>query len=379
MTKVSAEAALRLGEKILTERAGSPVTIKRAQPIQSDSDAVLVRGVTSNTTFLPKQQIVIKVFPQRSADRDGLLLREFVGYQFVDSLSSAERFGPALIAYDLGERAIVLSDLGESKNLHDYLAEADNAAKAPKILVKLARLIGRMQIATAGREEDFHALLRLAEAKTKGVNVPYSSQLLANSLTSFPNVLADKLGVTLGDYIAERGEHAARRALQGSYRAFSPAELIPENILITSAGVQLLDFAFCGYRDIGVDIAAILLGFPSDPVDYELAGSVIDDIVAAWVEEVDSLWPRMRRFPSAHRRILDGALTWVWLTVRWVLDCEELSSAKKTGDIPDELKILLNIALRNLDRLDKLASYWGMPEYAEHAQETAQALRKLFD
>ena len=106
---------------------------------------------------------------------------------------------------------------------------------------------------------------------------------------------------------------------------------------------------------------------------------MIDDIVAAWVEEVDSLWPRMRRFPSAHRRILDGALTWVWLTVRWVLDCEELSSAKKTGDIPDELKILLNIALRNLDRLDKLASYWGMPEYAEHAQETAQALRKLFD
>lgn len=379
MTRVSPETALRLGEKILTERAGSPVTIKRAQPIQSDSDAVLVRGVTSNTTFLPKQRIVIKVFPQRGADRDGLLLREFVGYQFVDSLSAEERFGPALIAYDLGERTIVLSDLGESKNLHDYLADKDNSAKAPKILVKLARLIGRMQVATAGREEDFHALLRRAETKTDGVNVPYSSQLLANSLKSFPDLLASKLGVTLGEYIVERGEHATRRALQGNYRAFSPAELIPDNILVTSSGVQLLDFAFCGYRDIGVDIAAILLGFPSDPVDYEVDTSVIDEIVAAWVEEVDSLWPRMRRVPSAHRRILDGALTWVWLTVRWVLDCEEFPNAEARNDISGELKILLNIALLNLDRLDKLASYWQMPEYAEHAQETAIALRKVFN
>ncbi len=378
MTKVTPEKALSLGTEILTERAGTPVTIKRARPIHSDSDAVLVRGVTSNTTFLPKQNIVIKVFPERGGDRDGLLLREVVGYQFVDSLSADHEFGPKLIAYDLSKRTIVLSDLGESKTLQDYLSDEDNSDKAPRILVNLARLIGRMQLTTAGREEDFHALLHLAEAKTEGVKVPYSSQLLANSLSSFPTLLADKLGVTLGEYIAERGEHATRRALKGNYRAFSSAELIPENILITADAIQLLDFAFCGFRDIGVDVAAILLGFPFDPVKYQIDHSVTDKIVAAWVEEVDSLWPRMRRAPSAHRRILDGALIWVWLTVRWVLDCEEFTEARNAGETSRDFQNLLDIALRNLIRFDELASYWEMPEYAEHAREIADRLQQLF-
>lgn len=374
MPNITPEEAIRLGEKILSDRAGSPVTVNRAQHIESDSDAVLVRGVTSTTTFLPKQKIVIKVFPQRGEDRDGLLLREVVGYQFVDSLSSQDEFGPDLIAYDLQERTLVLRDLGDSENLYTYLNNKDNVQNCPRILTKLARLIGRMQVATAGREDDFHALLHLAEAKCPGVNVPYSSQLLANSLSSFPSLLHEKLGIELGEFIEQRGEHATRRALKGSYRAFSPAELIPTNIILTARGVQLLDFAFCGYRDIGVDVAAILLGFPSDPVDYSLEPAEIDAVVQAWVQEVDSLWPRMRRTPSAHRRILDGALTWVWLTVRWVLDSEEFSTPSPTVTPQSEAHILYSLAQQNLARLDKLATYWEMPEYAEHARAIATAL-----
>jgi len=100
--------------------------------------------------------------------------------------------------------------------------------------------------------------------------------------------------------------------------------------------------------------------------------------VAAWVEEVDSLWPRMRRAPSAHRRILDGALIWVWLTVRWVLDCEEFTEARNAGETSRDFQNLLDIALRNLIRFDELASYWEMPEYAEHAREIADRLQQLF-
>ena len=41
--------AIALGERILSARVGSPVTLSHTERIASDSDAVLVRGVTSDS------------------------------------------------------------------------------------------------------------------------------------------------------------------------------------------------------------------------------------------------------------------------------------------------------------------------------------------
>lgn len=113
--------AIALGERILSARVGSPVSLSHTECIESDSDAVLVRGITTDSPFLPSRKVVVKVFPDRGEERAGLLLREIVGYQFVGSLGTPDSFGPELIAYDFAERAFVLSDVGNTRTLQDLL------------------------------------------------------------------------------------------------------------------------------------------------------------------------------------------------------------------------------------------------------------------
>lgn len=366
--------AIALGERILSTRVGSPVALSHTERIESDSDAILVRGITTDSPFLPSRKVVVKVFPDRGTDHDGLLLREIVGYQFVGSLGTPDSFGPELIAYDLPERAFVLSDVGNTRTLHDVLKHGAHTSVTLTALQDLAALIGTMQVSTAGREDDFHALLNRAQKKTVGFVVPFSSHLLADTLRGVPELLQNKLGITLSESVQERGKRSIKRAVRGSYRAFSAAELIPENILVTQHNVQLLDFAFCGYRDIGVDIAAILLGFPSDVHGYQLTTDEIDAVTQTWVEQVDAMWPRMRRPQSSHKRILDGALTWAWLSVSWVLD-EDSDFEHATGkDNAGTEDILRPLAIRILGQLGNLAEYWEHSELAEHAREVATAL-----
>ncbi len=138
--------------------------------------------------------------------------------------------------------------------------------------------------------------------------------------------------------------------------------------------MQLLDFAFCGYRDIGVDVAAILLGFPSDLRGYQLTTEEIDAVTQTWVEQVDAMWPRMRRPQSSHKRILDGALTWAWLSVSWVLD-EDSDFEHATGKDNAGTEIVLrSLAIRILRQLGTLAEYWEDAELAQHARDVAAAL-----
>lgn len=366
--------AIALGERILSARVGSPVTLSHTERIASDSDAVLVRGVTSDSPFLPSRKVVVKVFPNRGEERDGLLLREIVGYQFVGSLSSAATFGPELIAYDLDERAFVLSDLGTTSTLQDVLNEGQHGAVTITALQELATLIGSLQVSTAGREEDFHALLHRAQTKIPGLSVPFSSQVLADTLRRVPKLLHDKLGIDLVESVQDHGRRSVKRAVQGSYRAFGAAELIPENILMSQRNIRLLDFAFCGYRDIGVDIAAVLLGFPSDLNGYELTREEIDAVTHTWVEQVDAMWPRMRRKQSSRKRILDGALTWAWLSVSWILGDEPNFEHAASKDKLDTDDIVRFLAIRNLERLGTLAEYWEDSELADHARTVSVAL-----
>ena len=367
--------AIALGERILSARVGSPVSLSHTDCIESDSDAVLVRGITTDSPFLPSRKVVVKVFPDRGEERAGLLLREIVGYQFVGSLGTPDSFGPELIAYDFAERAFVLSDVGNTRTLQDLLNPGAHTVSTLAALQDLAALIGAMQVSTAGREDDFHALLHRAESKTPGLVVPFSSHFLADTLQSVPLLLQEKLGIHLAESVQDRGKRSVKRAVRGTYRAFSAAELIPENILVTHHNVQLLDFAFCGYRDIGVDIAAILLGFPSDLHGYQLTTAEIDAVTQTWVEQVDAMWPRMRRPQSSHKRILDGALTWAWLSVSWVLD-EDSDFEHATGiDNAATEDILRPLAIRVLGQLGTLAEYWDDAELAQHSRDVAAALQ----
>ena len=82
----------------------------------------------------------------------------------------------------------------------------------------------------------------------------------------------------------------------------------------------------------------------------------------------------MRRKQSSRKRILDGALTWAWLSVSWILGDEPNFEHAASKDKLDTDDIVRFLAIRNLERLGTLAEYWEDSELADHARTVSVAL-----
>ncbi|WP_292874295.1 3-deoxy-7-phosphoheptulonate synthase, partial [Microbacterium sp.] len=155
-------------------------------------------------------------------------------------------------------RLLVLEDLGRSSTLADKLFGPDPAA-AQRYLVGWARALGRMQAATAGRENDFGALLRrLGE---KAWRDPIADEARA-AIAGVPDLLQSVLGVST-TAAAQAQAHETARLLGGTrYRAFSPSDTCPDNNLVTSRGVRFVDFEWGCFRDVALDAAYFRVPFP---------------------------------------------------------------------------------------------------------------------
>ncbi|WIM72386.1 hypothetical protein QP028_15025 [Corynebacterium suedekumii] len=89
---------------------------------------------------------------------DAALIREIVSYQFTTSLSEVVRPGPVLLAHDVAQRIIVITDSGDGATFADLL-ETDDGERRVNILRNLGTALGRMHSGTAQREHDFEILL----------------------------------------------------------------------------------------------------------------------------------------------------------------------------------------------------------------------------
>ncbi|MGA9870738.1 MAG: kinase, partial [Rhodococcus sp. (in: high G+C Gram-positive bacteria)] len=154
-------------QQLLTRRTGAPVTLIDPVDLGGSGQAVVLRVRVSENPFQLPRTLVIKQVREattdieRAADVGGksAFLREAASYQFANALAKDSRPGPDLLAYDLGARLLVLSDLGDASPITALLKHSD-AASVTNSLMAMAQALGRMHAATAGREGDFAALLR---------------------------------------------------------------------------------------------------------------------------------------------------------------------------------------------------------------------------
>ncbi|ADG98163.1 conserved hypothetical protein [Segniliparus rotundus DSM 44985] len=314
-----AASVIAAAVRLLTKRTGAELTLVEVEDLGGTGQTVVVRAKVGENPFSLPRTIVVKQTPPQS--RLEMFTREVVSYQFTTSLATGDRPGPELLAWDLEERVLIISDLGEAMTMSQVLASHSGGEE--NALMAWAQRLGKMHAATAGREADFSALLRRAKVPS-GRDV--IGQQVQGAVGALPEQLREHFSVEVSDEVREIAAKARSLFEKGAMRAFSPADPGPDNIVLTAdQGVRFLDYEWGGFRDATLDIAYALLtyrgamGEDKSGKSRELWAELDQRIVQAWRAEAVAVWPALADEMTVHKRVLAAGLVWVWLTTAWWL------------------------------------------------------------
>jgi hypothetical protein len=368
-------AALAAAERLLTRRAGATVVLADPEDLGGSERSVVARArVARNPFSLPRTLVVKHYLGEPAAGRPDPFHFEVASCQLFTALPVDARPSPVLIAHDPQARLLVLEDLGRSSTLADTLFGADPVA-AQRVLLSWARALGRMQAATAGRENDFGALLRrLGETARRD---PVADEARA-AFAGVPALLTEALGITVSTAAQAEARETARLLGGTRFRAFSPSDTCPDNNLVTSRGVRFVDFEWGCFRDVALDAAYFRVPFPGCESSFALPEGMAGAMLEAWRNEIATVWPDLDDAALLGARLLDAQLLWVWLCTWWLLPRIAEQDQLLGGDPGRSPRI--SVALTDYwRRLGHDAEGAGRAATAELASSVAAALRGRFD
>lgn len=368
-------------EKLLTRRTGASVTLVDPVDLGGSGPTIVLRvRVAENPFSLPRTLVVKQVRDVDYADSwmfdvDGLsgasdtaFLREAVSYQFATALHTDVRPGAELLASDLEARILVLSDLGDATSISSLLEHSDTDT-VTNTLMAMAQALGRMHAATVGREEDFTALLRRAEVEQCD---DFVSGQVGRAVAQVPDLLQDHLGIDVPTEVIEQVAHAEKLFESGRFRAFSPSDLCPDNIIVNDEGVRFLDYEWGGFRDAMLDIAYALVSFPGCLCSIDLSEDRTQAMIEAWRAEVVGMWPALADDAVLDARIVEAQLIWVWIsTYLFLLEDHTLIAEVREHALSVPRTVALS---RRWEQLARSAQSGGNTVIADHAAAVAATL-----
>ncbi len=301
---------IEIAEDLLTRRYGGTQKLLDPVALSGSGHARVFRARVASSPFLPHRSVVLKQSPDTGdLIADAAFLREVASYQFTTSLAEEFRPGPVLLAHDLDSRLIVLSDSGDGDTFADLLNES-NPDKRVQILRALGTSLGRMHAGTAGKEEAFNILLR--RLGKNDIDAHRFQDIREGLLEVGAAVGLDVIrqaGIEVPRELTEYLPTVQRRLRKGRYRAFTPFDLSPDNIIVADR-IEFLDYEWAGFRDVSFDLACVIAGFPQ----YISLQPVADDetaaFVEAWLHEVDELWPGLSNEDVLHERLTIALVGW---------------------------------------------------------------------
>ncbi|WP_038172003.1 hypothetical protein [Tomitella biformata] len=359
------DEVVEAAEQLLKRRTGAAVTLVDAVDLGGSGSSVVLRVRVAENPFSLPRTLVLKQVREESLNGNEGFRREVVSYQFATSLTAANRPGPELIAHDLDARLLVLSDLGDAPAMGELLARKDEK-DVTHSLMALTQALGQMHSNTYGREDDFGALLHRASGS--GGADPLFGQV-DQALAELPQLLLDRLGVTVLPEIVMTVAAAGRVFGEGGFRAFSTADLCPDNILVNEEGVQFLDYEWGGFRDATLDISYALASFPGCRCALDLSQLQVEAMVESWRAEVVGVFPQLRDDSLLYSRLLEELLVWLWLSTWLHLDKEQPGSHALSVNSREALRRRWRVLANFADSLDA-------ERLEEHALEVLAALQE---
>ncbi len=189
-----------------------------------------------------------------------------------------------------------------------------------------------------------------------------------------PALLAEQLGVEVSPAVLEVAARAGKLFGGGRFRAFSPSDLCPDNIIVNDEGVRFLDYEWGGFRDATLDLAYALVSFPACLCSIELSYERARAMTEAWRAEVVGMWPALADDDFLTERVLDAQLVWVWLSTFLFLPEDYTRIAAVRGH---QLSAPRAEALQaRWGSLATFAEQTGHEAVAEHATQVLARLRE---
>jgi hypothetical protein len=362
-SEAAVQRALGGAEQLLGARLGVRVQLADPEHLGGSGRSTVLRVRVAHSPFALPQTLVVKHCPA-PAPADGVdpFALEAASCQLFTALLPENRPGPELIACDSVQRLLVLEDLGRSGTVASLLNDA-SASRAEQVLLGWAHALGRLHATTRDRESDFAALLRrLGVARTKD---PVAEHGRA-AVTGLPALLDIELGVTSSADAVAQARRAAEMLDGHPHRAFSPADLAPDNAIVAGKTVRFIDFEGGGFRTALLDTAQLRAPLPSSGIALGFPPGMTEAMVSAWHAEVVVSWPELADRSVLTRRLLDSQLLWTWLCTWWLLGAQIA--------VPDHGGLLVDRWERLAAEADRVG-HWAT---AEHAVTVADALRYRF-
>lgn len=334
VTEVVGQAA-----DLLTRRFGGTQSLSDVEELGGSGNAMVVRAKLAPSPLLQHRSVVVKYVPATGeAIDDVALIREVVAYQFTNSLNEDVRPSPILLAYDIAERILVLTDAGHSETYEELLRRGDAETRL-QLVRSLGKAIGKMHAGTAAHEENFDILLgRMLKQhpETSELQDLRDNSLLASIDSGIELLRASR--VDIPEVVIDLAGESKRRLVSGHHRAFTPFDLSPDNILKADKTL-FLDYEWAGFRDVTFDIACVIAGFPQFISAHIISDQETECFIDAWAHEVRELWPNVTKSDILTERIIAALIGWAMASVAYLYhgSMNQAVSSLGTQDVSDGL------------------------------------------
>ncbi|MEU6227615.1 hypothetical protein [Streptomyces sp. NPDC047042] len=262
------ESILRAAGKLLGVELSGPVDLG------GSSRSTVVRCATADGGT-----VIVKAFGNEPDS-----LRCFTAEAAALSLGIA---GPELLGVDPEVPLLVMEDLGNAPTLADVLLGNDPKA-AESGLLAWARGLGRLAAESVHRRAD---LTRLRSQYDKGMAPWGEEPWIAQRATELLAQL-EGAGIATPPGLAE--ELAGIGTAGGEeYPAFTPGDTCPDNNLLTSEGLRLIDFEAASYQSVFLTAAYCRMPFSSCWCVFTLPAGLAAEIEQAYRAEVVGVYPTL--------------------------------------------------------------------------------------
>jgi len=246
--------------------------IRAVDRLQSSERTVVDRVWLARPGADTPEQVIMKQFAQPAgfATEAGAL-----------SVLPAGTPAPQLLAEDLTERVILMTDVGSGPSLADaLLGESSDVAEAA--LCAWAETLAQIHRATSMLGRSFRSAVVERGGNDEQVE-PMDRWLVAT-----PSVIK-KSGLAVPSELQE--ELAAMTAILGdpAWGVVSQGDACPDNNIITPAGLHLVDFEEAAFRHLAWDLAYLRVPWPSCWCAWDLPAASAEAATAHYLRALGDL------------------------------------------------------------------------------------------
>ena len=364
----SVESTVEAATQVLATRFGGSPELSDPQDLGGSGSSTVLRCRISADPFLQERTVVIKQLPSES-DGDAAaanasgdagefgpdalgMLREVVAYQYTNTLAETVRPGPVLLAYDIDQRLLILSDAGDGTSFTDVLTLQDSKSRIGA-LRKLGRSLGKMHAATFGGAQSYSTLMsRQCQRHHISPEAIEESDINVGELIQSGVDLMISNGLTIDPVVQRYASQAAERQSKSEFLVFTPFDLAPDNVV-------LLDYEWAGFRDAAFDVGCVVAGFPQDNSTPALDEPETTEFLAAWRAEAQQIWPAISDDEVFHDWVMSALIGWAFLSLI-MMYYGRLSVAKHSsfvfGEESDNQEVSRSIRHMSEEQLEDLAT-----------------------